>query len=92
MRARLVLLNKVSQSPESAAGASPPASDSAGKFDAEMVALALRTIFTQPTGPDVRAKSRSSPGTLDMQSPAVATPLRDAHEDITAFANFPEAH
>ncbi len=62
------------------------------KGHAEMVALAIRTIFTQPTGPGVRTHVEIVATTLDHQFPAVATLLRDAREDITAFADFPEAH
>ena len=62
------------------------------KGHAEMVALAIRTIFTQPTGPGVREHVEIVARTLDTQFPAVAQPLRDAREEITAFADFPEAH
>jgi putative transposase len=57
-----------------------------------MVALAIRTIFTQPAGPGVGEHVEIVATTLDQQFPAVATLLRDAREDITAFADFPEAH
>ena len=62
------------------------------KGHAEMVALAIRTIFTQPTGPGVREHVEIVARTLDTQFPAVAQLLRDAREEITAFADFPEAH
>ena len=62
------------------------------KGHAEMVALAIRTIFTQPTGPGVREHVEIVAATLDQQFPAVAQLLRDAREQITAFADFPEAH
>ncbi len=62
------------------------------KGHAEMVAAAIRTIFTQPTGPGVRDHVEVVAQTLDQQFPAVAALLRDAREDITAFADFPEAH
>jgi putative transposase len=62
------------------------------KGHAEMVALAIRTIFTQPTGPGVRKHVEIVAATLDQQFPAVADLLRDAREQITAFADFPEAH
>ena len=62
------------------------------KGHAEMVALAIRTIFTQPTGPGVREHVEIVATTLDQQVPAVAALLRDAREEITAFADFPEAH
>ena len=63
-----------------------------GKGHAEMVAAAIRTIFTQPTGPGVRAHVETVAATLDQQFPTVAELLRDTREDITAFADFPEAH
>ena len=62
------------------------------KGNAEMVAAAIRTIFAQPTGPGVRAHVEVVAGTLEQQYPAVADMLRDAREDITAFADFPESH
>jgi putative transposase len=62
------------------------------KGHAEMVAAAIRTIFTQPTGPGVRAHVEVVATTLETQFPAVAELLRDAKADITAFADFPEAH
>jgi len=62
------------------------------KGHAEMVAAAIRTIFTQPTGPGVREHVEIVALTLDAQFPAVAALLRDVREDITAFADFPEAH
>ena len=62
------------------------------KASAEMVAAAVRTIFAQPTAPLVREQVDSVATTLDPQFPAVATMLRDCKEQITAFADFPEAH
>ena len=63
-----------------------------GKTQAEMVAAAIRTVFAQPTGPGVRAHVEVVAKTLDKEFSAVATMLRDARENITAFADFPEAH
>jgi putative transposase len=62
------------------------------KGQADMVAAAIRTIFAQPTGPMVRAQVETVALMLEPQLPAVATMLRDAREEITAFADFPEAH
>lgn len=59
---------------------------------AEMVAAAVRTIFAQPTGPLVRTQVEQVATTLDTQFPKVAQMLREATEQITAFADFPEAH
>src|SRR4029079_6015139 len=55
------------------------------------VAAAIRTIFAQPTRPMVRAQVETVALMLEPQLPAVATMLRDAREEITAFADFPEA-
>jgi putative transposase len=62
------------------------------KGRAEMVAAAIRTIFAQPTADTVRDAVGTVAATLDRQFPAVATMLRDAREEITAFADFPQAH
>jgi transposase-like protein len=62
------------------------------KGHAEMVAAAIRTIFTQPTGTGVRSHVEIVATTLDAQFPAVAQLLRDTKADITAFADFPETH
>jgi putative transposase len=62
------------------------------KGQGEMVAAAIRTIFAQPTGPMVRAQVETVACMLEPQFPTVATMLRDAREEITAFADFPEAH
>ena len=57
-----------------------------------MVAAAIRTIFAQPTGPLVRTQVETVATMLDPQLPAVAAMLREAREEVTAFADFPEAH
>jgi putative transposase len=62
------------------------------KGQAEMVAAAIRTVFAQPTADTVRDAVGTVADTLDRQFPAVATMLRDAREEITAFADFPQAH
>jgi putative transposase len=62
------------------------------KGDAEMVAAAIRTIFAQPTGPAVRDQVDTVAGLLEGRFPAVAAMLHDAKADVTAFADFPEAH
>jgi len=61
------------------------------KGSTDMVAAAIRTIFAQPTGPLVRAQVETVAAMLDPQLPAVADMLRAAREEITAFADFPEA-
>ena len=62
------------------------------KGQAEMVAAAIRTIFAQPTAGTVREAVENVALTLERQFPAVAMLLRDAREEITAFADFPQAH
>lgn len=62
------------------------------KGHTDMVAAAIRTIFAQPTGPLVRAQVETVAAMLAPTLPAVADMLRGAREEITAFADFPEAH
>ncbi len=62
------------------------------KGQAEMVAAAIRTIFAQPTADTVREAVENVAATLERQFPAVAGMLRDARDEITAFADFPQAH
>lgn len=63
-----------------------------GKGEAEMVAAAIRTIFAQPIAELVREQVEVVATTLDGKFPTVAQLLRDAREDLTAFADFPTAH
>ena len=53
---------------------------------------AIRTVFAQPTGPLVRAQVEIVATMLEPKLPVVADMLRGAREEITAFADFPEAH
>ncbi len=62
------------------------------KAQSQMVAAAIRTIFAQPTGPLVREQIEVVALMLEAKLPAVAAMLREAREEITAFADFPEAH
>lgn len=62
------------------------------KGSAEMVAAAIRTIFAQPDAEHVREQLDTIATMLGRQFPKVETMLRDAAEDITAFADFPVAH
>ncbi|MFD6061274.1 IS256 family transposase [Rhodococcus wratislaviensis] len=62
------------------------------KGQSEVVTAAIRTIFAQPTGPLVRDHVDIVAAMLEAQFPAVATMLRECKEQITAFADFPEAH
>ena len=62
------------------------------KGHTDMVAAAVRTIFAQPTGPLVREQVDVVAGMLETRFPAVAAMLGEAKADLTAFADFPEAH
>jgi putative transposase len=62
------------------------------KGHAEMVAATIRTIFAQPTGPKVREQLDYVATMLAGEFPAVAELLLDAKADLTAFADFPQAH
>ena len=62
------------------------------KGSAEMVAAAVRTIFAQPDAAHVREQLEVIATMLGRQFPKVETMLREAAEDITAFADFPAAH
>ena len=62
------------------------------KGSAEMVAAAIRTIFAQPDAEHVRDQLDVIATMLGRQFPKVETMLREAADDITAFADFPVAH
>jgi putative transposase len=62
------------------------------KADGEMVAAYIRTVFAQTTPDGVRVQLENVAATLAPKLPVVAAMLRDATEDITAFADFPHAH
>ena len=62
------------------------------KGSAEMVAATIRTIFAQPDPAQVREQLQVIAGMLGRQFPKVETMLRDAADDITAFAVFPLGH
>jgi putative transposase len=62
------------------------------KGSAEMVATAIRTIFAPPGAEHVRDQLNVIATMLGRQFPKVETMLRDAADDITAFADFPVAH
>jgi len=62
------------------------------KADADMVATWIRTIFTMGTPGAVRAQLDHVADTLQTSHPRVAEMLREAKADLTAFADFPQAH
>jgi putative transposase len=62
------------------------------KGSAEMVAAAIRTIFAQPGPAHVHDQLDTIAAMLGRQFPRVEAMLRDAADDITAFAGFPVSH
>jgi len=62
------------------------------KGSAEMVAAAVRTIFAQPDAAHVREQLEVIATMLGRQFPKVETMLRQAADEVTAFADFPVAH
>ena len=62
------------------------------KGSAEMVAAAIRTVFAQPGPAHVRDQLEVIATMLGRQFPKVEAMLRDAADDITAFADFPVGH
>lgn len=62
------------------------------KASSARVATTIRTVFAQPTGTLVREQVEVVATMLEAKLPDVATMLREAREEITAFADFPEAH
>jgi putative transposase len=62
------------------------------KGSAEMVAAAIRTVFAQPAADMVRDQLDVIATMLGRQFPTVEQMLRDAAEDILAFAAFPAGH
>jgi transposase-like protein len=62
------------------------------KGSQEMVAAAVRTVFAQPDQASVRTQLEVIAGMLGRQFPKVEAMLRDACDDVTAFASFPAAH
>jgi putative transposase len=62
------------------------------KGHAEMVAAAVRTVFAQPDAGHVRDQLEVIAAMLGRQFPKVETLLREAADELTAFADFPVAH
>ena len=60
--------------------------------NAEMVAAAIRTIFSQPDAEHVHSQLDMIAGMLGRQFPAVETMLIEAKDDLLAFTSFPVAH
>jgi len=64
----------------------------ATKADSQMVGAWIRTIFAQATPGAVRDQLDTVAGSLHDTHPGIAGMLRDAKADLTAFADFPQAH
>jgi len=62
------------------------------KASAEMVAAAIRTIFSQPDTEHVHAQFDEIATMLEAKFPAVADMLTDARADLLAFSSFPVSH
>jgi putative transposase len=62
------------------------------KGRAEMVLALIRTIWAQPDPGAVREQLDAVADKLEAGFPVVAAMLREAREDVTAFAAFPFAH
>lgn len=62
------------------------------KGHGEMLGAAVRTIFAQPDAAHVRDQLGVIAGMLGRQHPKVETMMREAADDVTAFADFPVAH
>jgi len=57
-----------------------------------MVSALIRTIFAQPDQESVHAQLEQVAGQLDGRLDVVSAMLRDAKEDLLAFASFPQSH
>ena len=55
----------------------------------EMVAAAVRTVFAQPDALHVSEQFETIAAMLGRQLPKVEQMMRDAHDDLLAFAGFP---
>ena len=62
------------------------------KASAEMVAAAIRTIFSQPNASHVHAPFDEIAAMLAAKFPGVADMLTDARADLLAFTAFPVSH
>jgi putative transposase len=60
--------------------------------NAEMVAAAIRTIFAQPDAAHVAEQFETIAMMLGRQLPKVEQMMRQAREDLLAFAGFPQSH
>jgi putative transposase len=62
------------------------------KSHKEMIAATVRTVFAQPDPESTRDQLRQVVGMLEVRYPAAAELLAEAEADVTAYADFPQAH
>ena len=62
------------------------------RAEGHMVAALIRTVFAQPDHASVLNQLDEVATSLERRFPVVADMLRDAKEDLCAFASFPQAH
>jgi len=60
--------------------------------NAEIVAAAIRTVFAQPDAAHVAEQFETIAMMLGRQLPKVEQMMRQAREDLLAFAGFPQSH
>ena len=62
------------------------------KAHGQMVSALIRTIFAQPDRASVEAKLDQVAAQLESRFDVVADMLKDAKEELCAFASFPQSH
>jgi putative transposase len=62
------------------------------KSHKQMIGATVRTIFVQPDADAARTQLRQVASMLDTRYPKAAALLIDAEHDVTAYAEFPQAH
>lgn len=62
------------------------------KSHKQMIGATVRTIFVQPDTESTRTQLRQVAGMLETRYPKAAELLADAEHDVTAYAEFPQAH
>jgi putative transposase len=62
------------------------------KSHKQMMGATIRTIFVQPDVESTRTQLRQVVDLLDKRYPKAAVLLADAEHDVTAYAEFPQAH
>src|SRR5680860_727692 len=62
------------------------------KSHKQMIGATVRTIFVQPDVESTRTQLRQVASMLETRYPKAAELLADAEHDVTAYAEFPQAH